>query len=453
MKNPSSRPGDSKVPEAGPEAPAHEATRSARRYEVRIVALLAVGFGLVGLDRNIIAPLFPAMVEDLGLTYQDLGIISGVLAIFWGLASIIAGNLSDRIGRRKVLIPAVVGFSLVCGFTGAVSGMGMLLVLRAAMGLFEGAYTPTSIAHTSESSTPSRRGFNMGLQQSLFALLGLGVGPIIATQLLVVLSSWRWVFGLVALPGFIVAFLLYRILREPEHTAAAGKVRADGGTAEAQAGDRPSRRAIFAERNVVLATAMLFGNFSCVFVMISLMPSYLTDHLGLPATDMGFVLSAFGVGGFVGYIALPALSDRLGRKPVLFAAFVIGIAALLVFRTLGANLAALFVVLFVAAVCEFGALCLLTGPVVTEAVPAALVASAAGLPIGIGEITGGGLTPVIGGFVAQHFGIQSIVVVAIVGLAISLTMSLFLRETAPVRTKMRNDGESARTGAAGVTTG
>ncbi|MEU6603387.1 MFS transporter [Streptomyces flaveolus] len=110
MKNPSSRPGDSKVPEtsAGPEVPVLEATSSGRHYEVRIVALLAVGFGLVGLDRNIIAPLFPAMVEDLGLTYQDLGIISGVLALFWGLASIIAGSLSDRIGRRKVLIPAVI---------------------------------------------------------------------------------------------------------------------------------------------------------------------------------------------------------------------------------------------------------------------------------------------------------------------------------------------------------
>ncbi|MGW0712396.1 MFS transporter [Streptomyces sp. NPDC002643] len=443
MTNPSTRPGESEVPGHGAGAPAGTASRSARRYEVRIVSLLAVGFGLVGLDRNIIAPLFPSMVEDLGLTYQDLGIISGVLALFWGASSIVAGNLSDRIGRRKVLIPAVIGFSLICGFTGVASGMGMLLVLRAAMGVFEGAYTPTSIAHTSESSTPSRRGFNMGLQQSLFALLGLGVGPIIATQLLVVLPSWRWVFCLVALPGFVVAFLLYRTLREPEHTAAANRRRKAERTAATRA-QRPSMRAVFGERNVVLATAMLFGNFSCVFVMITLMPSYLTDHLGLSATDMGFVLSAFGFGGFIGYIALPALSDRLGRKPVLAVAFVIGIAALVVFRTLGANLPALFVVLFVAAVCEFGALCLLAGPVVTEAVPATLVASAAGLPIGIGEITGGGLTPVIGGFMAQHFGIQSIVFVAIVGLAISLTMSLFLRETAPVRTRARSDEAAAR---------
>ncbi|MGW9438624.1 MFS transporter [Streptomyces sp. NPDC055607] len=437
MENPIVRSGESSAPQSGTETRESPADRSARRYEVRIVTLLAVGFGLVGLDRNIIAPLFPAMVEELGLTYADLGVITGILAIFWGVSSIFAGNLSDRIGRRRIIIPAVIGFSLACGVTGAASGLGALLALRAAMGLLEGAYTPTSIAHTSESSTPSRRGFNMGLQQSLFALLGLGLGPIIATQMLAVLPSWRWVFSIVALPGLAVAVLLYRTLREPPHTAVAGR-RPANAPARARGNARPAWRGIFAERNVILATAMLFGNFSCVFVMIALMPNYLTDHLGLSATQMGFVLSAFGFGGFAGYVGLPAVSDRVGRKPVLFAAFVVGVAALAFFSTLGPNLAALFPVLFVAAFCEFGAVALLAGPVVTEAVPPALVASAVGLPIGVGEITGGGLTPIIGGFVAEHFGIRSIVFVAILGLAISLVVSLFLRETAPVRTGAEN---------------
>ena len=52
-----------------------------RQYETKAVALLAVGFGLVGLDRFIIAPLFPLIAADLGLGYQDLGLISGALAL------------------------------------------------------------------------------------------------------------------------------------------------------------------------------------------------------------------------------------------------------------------------------------------------------------------------------------------------------------------------------------
>jgi len=41
-------------------------------YEWKVVTLLGLGFGLVGLDRWIIAPLFPAMMKDLGLGYQQL---------------------------------------------------------------------------------------------------------------------------------------------------------------------------------------------------------------------------------------------------------------------------------------------------------------------------------------------------------------------------------------------
>ncbi|MEO0369174.1 MAG: MFS transporter, partial [Pseudomonadota bacterium] len=69
-----------------------------KRYERKAIMLLAVGFGLVGLDRFIIMPLFPVIAEDLGLTYQDLGLISGSLAFTWGLAAIFGGGLADRIG-------------------------------------------------------------------------------------------------------------------------------------------------------------------------------------------------------------------------------------------------------------------------------------------------------------------------------------------------------------------
>lgn len=397
-------------------------------YEWRAVTLLAVGFGLVGLDRWIVAPLFPVMMKDLNLTYQDLGTITAVLAISWGVFSIITGGLSDRIGRRRVLIPAIVVFSVLAGFTGLAGGLGSLLVIRAVMGVFEGAFTPTSIAATSEASKPSRRGFNMGAQQSLFALLGLGFGPIIATQLLGVVPSWHWVFVIVAVPGLVVAYLLHRVIREPAHT--------DRSAFEAATDtvERRPWREIFLYRNVVLGTLALFGVFAGIFVISALIPSYLTDYLGLSLQQMGFVTSAIGFGGFVGYVLVPAVSDRLGRKPVLSSAFGIAAAALVVFAATGESPALLFALLFLVAVCTFGAICMLAGPVVTEAVPPSLIASAAGIPIGAGEIMGGGIAPIIGGYVAQNFGIQNTLYVALFGLLVGLAISFLLKETAPVKT-------------------
>ena len=87
-------------------------------YEWKAVLTLSLAFGLVGLDRFILPPLFPAMMKDLALNYQDLGNLVGALGIAWGVSAIVVGGLSDRLGRRKVLVPAVVIFSLLSVFSG-----------------------------------------------------------------------------------------------------------------------------------------------------------------------------------------------------------------------------------------------------------------------------------------------------------------------------------------------
>ena len=92
-------------------------------YEWKAVLLMFLGFGLVGLDRWIIGPLFPSMMKDLGFGYDAQGLIGGVLAISWGIFSMLMGNLSDRFGRRKILIPALLGFSLMSGLSGLVTAL------------------------------------------------------------------------------------------------------------------------------------------------------------------------------------------------------------------------------------------------------------------------------------------------------------------------------------------
>ena len=91
-------------------------------YEWKAVVLLTIGFGLVGLDRWIVAPLAPSMIADLHLNPQDINNLVAALGLAWGVAAIFLGGLSDRIGRRKVLIPAIVVFSLLSGFSGLAAG-------------------------------------------------------------------------------------------------------------------------------------------------------------------------------------------------------------------------------------------------------------------------------------------------------------------------------------------
>ena len=93
------------------------------------LALLAmsVAFGLVGIDRFILPPLFPAIMKDLSLGYENLGWLVAVLGIAWGASAILTGFMSDHLGRRAILVPSVVIFSLLSVFSGMATGLVSLL--------------------------------------------------------------------------------------------------------------------------------------------------------------------------------------------------------------------------------------------------------------------------------------------------------------------------------------
>ena len=390
-------------------------------YEWKAVLTLSLAFGLVGLDRFILPPLFPAMMKDLDLNYQDLGNLVGALGIAWGVSAIVIGGLSDRLGRRRVLVPAVVLFSLLSVFSGMATGLISLLFMRAIMGVAEGAVAPTGVAAAVEASHPARRGMNNGIFQCSISLFGSGIGPILATQLLE-FTTWRKVFWLVGIPGLVVASLLWFIIREPAASAVHG------------AADAPKRvpmSKIFKHRNVPLSMVTLLCAMTGVFVLSAVMPNYLVDYLKLTGPQMGFVTSAIGFGGALGQFGLLTVSDFIGRRTTTVLSFILAAVSLWLFIHTGANPSMLFGVLFVAAMFNFGALAILAGPIPAEAAPIGLIASAAGIVIGAGEIFGGGIAPSIAGAIAQNAGIQYTLYFALGGQVVGLVLSLFLRETAP----------------------
>ena len=394
-------------------------------YEWKAMLVLSLAFGLVGIDRFILPYLFKPMMQDLNLNYQDLGNLVGALAIAWGASAFLTGLLSDHLGRRSVLVPSVIIFSILSALSGMATGLVSLLLIRIVMGVFEGPVASTGVAVAVEASHPKRRGMNNGIFQCTVSLFGSGFGPILATQLLVI-TTWRHVFWIVGAPGLVVAVILWFVIREPAALAA-------------QRGTTVIARApfwsLFKHRNVPLAMVTLLCAMTGIFVLSAMVPSYLTDYVKVPSTQMGFVTSAIGFGGALGQFGLLTLSDFIGRRVATVLSFIIASVFLWLFIHSGANPTTLFGLLFVASMFNFGALAILAGPIPAEAAPAGLVATAAGLVIGAGEIFGGGVAPSIAGSIAQHHGLQYTLYFALGGQLVGLLLSLFLRETAPRRTR------------------
>ena len=418
-------------------------------YEWKTVALLTVGFGLVGLDRWVIADLagLPSstMVADLGLKPQDVGNLISILGVAWGISSLFMGNLSDMFGRKRVLVPALVLFSLLSGFSGVASGLVMMMMFRAVMGVSEGAFCPTSFATVAEASKPQRRGFNLGLQQSAFALVGLGFGPIIAAYLLDFVS-WRWVFAIVGIPGIIVAVLVAMTIREPATIKArrAAKASGDAGDIAATKAPKLSVAAMFSHRNVPLSMIGLLCAMCGIFVLSAFTPAYLAGYLKLESKTVAFVASAIGFGGFFGQWLLAASSDFFGRRTMAIIGFFIGAVFLFIFMQMGASsIPLLFLVLFISAGFSFGLLSLITGPIASEAAPLGMIAGTTGVIVMVGEVFGGGFAPAIGGYIAGHFGIQNVLWLALGGLIVGVLVSLAYKETAPRFAKAGHGAESA----------
>jgi len=170
---------------------------------------------------------------------------------------------------------------------------------------------------------------------------------------------------------------------------------------------------------------------TCLIVISAMMPSYLVDHHNFTLQEMGIVLSALGFGASIGTVTLPWLSDYIGRKPVMVLSVIGQIVGLIWMIQTGPVVGHLFALLFAVAFFNMAAICLTVGPLSAESVPEDLTSTASGMAVGVGEIFGGGVAPIIAGFVAHAYGIKYVPHLAVVALSIGFFVTLALKETRP----------------------
>ena len=384
--------------------------------EIRTVVVLSLGFGLVGIDRFLISTMYPVIARDLHLSYSDIGVITGALAIAWGISALFMGNLSDRIGRRRVLVISLIVFSLLIGASGLATGLISLIAVRVIMGFADGAYTPVSIAGTLAASPATRRGLNIGIQQMMLPLFGLGLAPLFVAGVLRFIE-WRLVFLIFVIPGLLLAFSVWRTIPAPATTAGAEPRRSWS--------DWMAALGYF---NVRVAALLMLCWLTCLITTSAFMPNYLVDHLQLAPEKMGLVMSAIGLGATVGTLLLPWLSDKVGRRPVMALSSIGVLVSLVLLANTGNSAAMLFAFLFFVHFFNNALIALTVGPLCSEAVPPSLMATASGLVIAVGELFGGGLAPVIVGNVAQRFGIEHVLWLPIAVMAVSFLLCLAIKD-------------------------
>ncbi|WP_242884207.1 MFS transporter [Actinomadura litoris] len=385
-----------------------------------LVLIMFFAAGIVFLDRFGITFLFPQIGEELHLSNSRLGALVSVTAVAWAVSSLIFSAVSDRLGGRTkwMIVASLVLFSCSVGLIGLAPNYGTMLLLRALIGFCEGPALPLIQGAVARSSPPERRGRDMGVVIAGTLLIGSALAPGIMIGLAAA-WGWRLAFPLVALPGLAVAALVAVFMREGGPSGEdAPRVRA-----------RDFRR-LFADRNVPLT---LLGSTVCIGSSIgfgTFAPSYLHDE-GLSRGTATLVLTAYGCAIALGSVAAPAVSDRVGRRPALFAAAIAGGLVPVCFVVFAHSVPMLLVSLVVGLVAG-GSLTLVTYVVPGESVPRELMATAFALQIAVGETVGGTLGPQIGGAVADATGdlANALLLYGAAPLVLA-AVALLIRETAP----------------------
>ncbi len=399
-----------------------------RRYERGMVAIMFLTWGTVFLDRMAQLYLAPFFAADLHLGPEQIGLLASGLALAWALSSFVFGAVSDRIGRRPVLIPMVFAFSLLSGVTGLVRSAGQMFLVRGLMGVAEGPCWTVMNAVVEQSSHPSRRGRNVGIVVSAAAAIGLALAPVLTTQVAARLG-WRTAFFVAGLPGLIMGLLIWKYIREP----AAHAEPAGGGVR----GHKTTLRGVgrlFGYRNLWLSALANAGFVTWLILQNAFGPLYITEVAHQAPTTAGFLLGAAGLGSFVVGLAFPMLSDRIGRKPVLVLAAAMSIALPLAlwYLPLYAHLWLLALIL----ACTQGGQAMASLAMVlipTESVPRELAASAIGFSTLVGEIVGSVVAPAVAGALAKAHGLQMPLFIAAGGAMLTCVAGLLLRETLPSR--------------------
>lgn len=266
----------------------------------------------------IISPILPRIGEELHIPEALLGTLVTSYAVLLSIFALITGPISDKIGRRRILLIGC-GFMSGALFLHAVADTYLsLLSVRALAGAAGGTLSGAAVSYVGDYFPYERRGWANGWIMSGIAfgqIIGIPLGTLLAD-----LGTFRWPFLMFAVSMASAVLLIWAKVPQPP-------VRLDPNRLSVQRALANYGR-LLRRRETGLATLTYFLMFFGVGLYLIYLPAWLEETLGISGSQ---IASLFLVGGIANVVMGPLagrLSDRLGRKPLVVTSC-LGLAAVM----------------------------------------------------------------------------------------------------------------------------
>lgn len=284
--------------------------------------LITASIAAIITANTMIGPLLVGIASDLGVSVGQAGLLAAVTALPQGLGSPVAGLLSDRFGRRPLIVLSLAGLGALSLAAAAAPSFAVLAVIRFAAGMV-GSLAPTGFMASIGEIFPAARvaramgWFNMGF--SLAAIAGVPLMAAIGGTL-----GWRWAFG--AIGGVLLLAALGTRLGFPALPPGA-----------APSSVLATYRALWSVRGLssILAANLVERS---LFVLVTIyLPPFLMLAYGLTAAEVAPAIVVVALGSVGGNLLGGWLGDRFHRLAIfVLAQLTAGLLGLAVF---GAGLA------------------------------------------------------------------------------------------------------------------
>ena len=284
-------------------------------------------------DRMVVTSLFPFIQKEWGLTDIQSGMLVSV--VYWSIVAFVfpVSILVDRWSRKKIIgIMALLwtAATAVCAFT---KSFPQLLMARSGIGIGEAGYAPAGTAMLSGLFPPEKRSRMLGLWNISIPLgiaVGIGVGGFVAQH-----WGWRHAFGLVALPGALVAILFFFVKDYKTVELVKTVDSCDTGESRVKMGKMDIFRAFLHVPSLILTNLGFIG---CIFAnnaIITWLPTYFHRVEGIPISQAGMKTGLLMLLAIIGLPLGGWLADMWFKKRVsarlLFPAITTALNAIILF--------------------------------------------------------------------------------------------------------------------------
>lgn len=272
-----------------------------KNKKLKIIILLFIVFFLIGCDTYVISPLIPEIAKDLNVKPGSGGYLVTIYSLFYVICSPFLGPISDRLGRKAMIITGTLIFSISSILTGMAQTFLLTMVFRGITGIGAAFAAPNVWAYIGDYFEYCERGKATAIIASALSLgmiLGIPLGSFLADMM-----SWHetfYILGVLGIITFISAYFILENIKVNDSIENKNYIK--------------QLKTVLNNKNVEFCffTTLLvsFSNFG----LYTFLGYWLNKCFSFNVSQIGSFMIVGGIGNLVGMHIGGRVGDKIGKK-------------------------------------------------------------------------------------------------------------------------------------------